>query len=87
MSGPPGPGPARAMSVGTNGPPGAGLPPHGGMQPQQNAGPPPPSTSGPQSQQNLNQIVGGLFPSLCAFVVKSNLPEPCAQHVYKESLW
>ncbi|KAL1595535.1 Transcription initiation factor TFIID subunit 5 [Nothophoma quercina] len=27
------------------------------MPPQQNTGPPPPSTSGPQSQQNLNQIV------------------------------
>ncbi|KAH9880078.1 hypothetical protein J1614_002104 [Plenodomus biglobosus] len=56
MSGPPpGPGPVRAMSVG-NGPPSAGLPPHSAMPPQQN-GPPPGSSSGPQSQQNLNQIV------------------------------
>jgi hypothetical protein len=52
MSGPGGP--ARAMSVG-NGPPSAGLPPHNAMAPQQ--GPPPPGSSGPQSQQNLNQIV------------------------------
>lgn len=65
MSGPPGPGPARAMSVGTNGPPSAGLPQHGGMAPQQNAGPPPPSTTGPQSQQNLNQIVSAWSLSLC----------------------
>jgi hypothetical protein len=58
MSGPPpGPGAGRAMSVG-NGPPSAGLPPHNGMPPQQNAVPPPPAGStGPQSQQNLNQIV------------------------------
>lgn len=56
MSGPPpGPGPVRAMSVG-NGPPSAGLPPQHAMPPQQNV-PPPASSSGPQSQQNLNQIV------------------------------
>jgi len=54
MSGPPpGQGPARAMSVG-NGPPSAGLPPHNTMPPQ---GPPPSGSQGPQSQQNLNQIV------------------------------
>ncbi|KAF2737988.1 transcription initiation factor TFIID subunit 5 [Polyplosphaeria fusca] len=56
MSGPnPGPGPVRSMSVG-NGPPSAGLPPHNSMPPQ-----PGPSAQGgnqgPQSQQNLNQIV------------------------------
>lgn len=58
MSGPPpGPGTGRAMSVG-NGPPSAGLPPHNGMPPQQNSVPPPAgSSAGPQSQQNLNQIV------------------------------
>ncbi|KAF2266230.1 transcription initiation factor-like protein TFIID subunit 5 [Lojkania enalia] len=58
MSGPPpGPGPVRSMSVG-NGPPSAGLPPHAVMPPQQVNVPPPPSgQSGPQSQQNLNQIV------------------------------
>ncbi|KAF2444344.1 transcription initiation factor-like protein TFIID subunit 5 [Karstenula rhodostoma CBS 690.94] len=58
MSGPlPGPGAGRAMSVG-NGPPSAGLPPHNGMPPQQNTVPPPAgSSTGPQSQQNLNQIV------------------------------
>lgn len=56
MSGiPPGQGPVRAMSVG-NGPPSAGLPQHNAMPPQ--GGPPPPSSTGPQSQQNLNQIVG-----------------------------
>jgi len=60
MSGPPpGPGVNRAMSVG-NGPPSAGLAPHNPMGGGQ--GPVPPSTggaSGPQSQQNLNQIVSG----------------------------
>jgi len=58
MSGPPpGPGPARSMSVGT-GPPSAGIPPHNGMPPQQQQhGPPSGGSSGPQSQQNLNQIV------------------------------
>ncbi|KAF2130116.1 WD40 repeat-like protein [Dothidotthia symphoricarpi CBS 119687] len=55
MSGPPGPGPARAMSVGNNGPPSAGLPPHNTMAPQ--PVPPSASASGPQTQQNLNQIV------------------------------
>ncbi|KAF2704252.1 WD40 repeat-like protein [Pleomassaria siparia CBS 279.74] len=54
MSGPPGPGPVRSMSVGNNGPPSAGLPPHNGMQSQQNSIPP---AGGVQSQQNLNQIV------------------------------
>ncbi|KAF2121884.1 transcription initiation factor TFIID subunit 5 [Lophiotrema nucula] len=57
MSGPaPGSGPARSMSVG-NGPPSAGIPGHGAMG-QQQAPPPPPAggQSGPQSQQNLNQI-------------------------------
>jgi transcription initiation factor TFIID subunit 5 len=59
MSGPPnGGGPARAMSVG-NGPPSAGLPPHNAMAPQ--PGPPPTGSSGPQSQQNLNQIVSEAF--------------------------
>ncbi|PSN62614.1 WD40 repeat-like protein [Corynespora cassiicola Philippines] len=58
MSGPPpGPGPNRSMSVG-NGPPSAGLPPHNAMPPQQASVPPPAGpASGPQSQQNLNQIV------------------------------
>ena len=57
MSGPPpGPGPVRSMSVG-NGPPSAGLPPHNNMPPQQNSMPP----TGPQSQQNLNQIVSGII--------------------------
>ena len=63
MSGPPGPGPQRAMSVGTNGPPSAGLAPHGGMAGQQGA-PPPQSATGagaPQSQQNLNQIVSFFY--------------------------
>ena len=63
MSGPPGPGPQRAMSVGTNGPPSAGLAPHGGMAGQQGA-PPPQSATGagaPQSQQNLNQIVSSFY--------------------------
>jgi hypothetical protein len=68
MSGPlPGPGAGRAMSVG-NGPPSAGLPPHNGMPQQQNSVPPPAgSSAGPQSQQNLNQIVSEklLSPSLC----------------------
>jgi transcription initiation factor TFIID subunit 5 len=59
MSGPPnGGGPARAMSVG-NGPPSAGLPPHNTMPPQQV--PPSSNSSGPQSQQNLNQIVSESF--------------------------
>jgi transcription initiation factor TFIID subunit 5 len=59
MSGPPnGAGPARAMSVG-NGPPSAGLAPHNAMPPQQ--GPPSSSAAGPQSQQNLNQIVSERF--------------------------
>jgi hypothetical protein len=62
MSGPPqGPGGVRAMSVG-NGPPSAGLPPHNAMPPQ--GGPPPAGSSGPQSQQNLNQIVGEVLFSL-----------------------
>lgn len=42
------------MSVG-NGPPSAGLPPQHSMPPQQNG--PPANSTGPQSQQNLNQIV------------------------------
>lgn len=63
MSGPlPGPGPVRAMSVG-NGPPSAGLPPHNAMPPQQNV-PPPAGSAGPQSQQNLNQIVSRPFLSV-----------------------
>ena len=65
MSGPPqGPGASRAMSVG-NGPPSAGLPPQHSMPPQQNAVPPPAAGSaGPQSQQNLNQIVSAAISSL-----------------------
>ncbi|KAH8643835.1 hypothetical protein IG631_01298 [Alternaria alternata] len=68
MSGPPqGPGPVRQMSVG-NGPPSAGLPPHNAMPPQ--GGPPPPGASGPQSQQNLNQIVGtALFPIITSSAI------------------
>lgn len=75
MSGPlPGPGAGRAMSVG-NGPPSAGLPPHNGMPPQQNSVPPPAgSSAGPQSQQNLNQIVSEkLFLSPCS---RFTLPFP-----------
>jgi hypothetical protein len=70
MSGPPnGGGPARAMSVG-NGPPSAGLPPHNAMASQQ--GPPPTGSSGPQSQQNLNQIVSeSAFPLI---VVRRAMP-------------
>lgn len=62
MSGPPpGPGLQRPMSVGT-GPPSAGMPPHGAMAPQQGSVPPPAGPpSGPQSQQNLNQIVGYFY--------------------------
>ncbi|KAF2278546.1 transcription initiation factor TFIID subunit 5 [Westerdykella ornata] len=59
MSGPPpGPGPARNMSVGT-GPPNAGIPPqHTPMPPQPSAVPPPAGAqTGAQTQQNLNQIV------------------------------
>lgn len=68
MSGPPqGPGVSRAMSVG-NGPPSAGLPPHNSMPPQQNAVPPPAAGSaGPQSQQNLNQIVSAAVSSPSPF--------------------
>jgi hypothetical protein len=67
MSGPPnGGGPARAMSVG-NGPPSAGLPPHNAMPPQQ--GQPSSGASGPQSQQNLNQIVSDRsFPCFSALL-------------------
>lgn len=58
MSGPPpGAGPGRAMSVG-NGPPSAGLGPHPQMgQPPPAVPPPAGGPPGPQSQQNLNQIV------------------------------
>ncbi|KAF2176373.1 WD40 repeat-like protein [Zopfia rhizophila CBS 207.26] len=60
MSGPP-PGPggpgARSMSVG-NGPSSAGLPPQHAIPPQQTNVPPTAGAqAGPQSQQNLNQIV------------------------------
>lgn len=63
MSGPPpGQGQVPRMNVG-NGPPSAGLPPHNTMPPQQNSAPPPAGPqSGPQSQQNLNQIVGERLP-------------------------
>lgn len=45
------------MSVGT-GPQSAGMPQHGSMQQQQGQAPPPAGAhQGPQSQQNLNQIV------------------------------
>jgi transcription initiation factor TFIID subunit 5 len=73
MSGPPnGGGPARAMSVG-NGPPSAGLPPHNAMPPQQ--GPPSSGSSGPQSQQNLNQIVSeSLSPRLDSAPCRRSLP-------------
>lgn len=95
MSGPPqGPGPVRQMSVG-NGPPSAGLPPHNAMPPQ--GGPPPPGASGPQSQQNLNQIVGTIFslsPRSCLLLsgfaqlrrVKAHCPRGlCPSRFVKES--
>jgi hypothetical protein len=73
MSGPPpGPGPARSMSVGT-GPPSAGMPQHSSMPQQQGQVPPPAGAhQGPQSQQNLNQIVreSGFF-SLTSFTARA----------------
>lgn len=68
MSGPPpGPGANRAMSVG-NGPPSAGLAPHNSMAGGQGSVPPPAGgATGPQSQQNLNQIVSiEIFSFHCA---------------------
>jgi hypothetical protein len=72
MSGPtPGPGPARNMSVGT-GPQSAGIPQHGSMPQQQGQAPPPAGAhQGPQSQQNLNQIVSSESHFLCLFPVSA----------------